>query len=91
MKLTKSQLKQIIREELEKVMENVPNPEFRARAQAGHSFDHASDAEKCKRIKAKYDKYKEENPRSYGFEGDQFEMWVDKVKRDHPGCLPDDA
>jgi len=91
MKITKQQLRQIIKEELEKVMETVPNPEFRGRAQAGHSFEHASDAEKCKRIKAKYEEEKKKNPTSYGVEGDQFEMWIASVKRNHPGCLPDDA
>jgi hypothetical protein len=91
MKITKTQLKQIIKEELSSVLENVPNPEFRARAQPAHSFEHAAAEEKCKRIKAHYDEWKEKNPRGYGFDGEQLEMWVKSVKKDHPGCLPDDA
>ena len=80
-----------LEEELEKVIENVPNPEFRDRAQAGHSDSHASDSEKCRRIQAVYNKYKEENPRSYGYDGDMFEQWVERTKREHPECLPEDA
>ena len=78
-----------LEEELEKVIENVPNPEFRDRAQAGHSDSHASDSEKCRRIQAVDNKYKEEDPRSY--DGDMFEYWVDLTKREYPECLPEDA
>ena len=93
MKITKQQLKQIIKEELEKVIENVPNPEFRARAQAGHSDSHASPSEKCRRIQARYNKFKAEPAgyRSYGYDGDMFEQWVERTKRKHPECLPEDA
>ena len=39
MKITKAKLKQIIKEELGRVLdENVPNPEFRAKAAAGNEY-----------------------------------------------------
>ena len=55
MKVTKTQLKEIIKEELEAVIESFPNPEFSARAQKGHPFEHASEEEKCKRLQQNYD------------------------------------
>jgi Cdc6-like AAA superfamily ATPase len=39
MKITKQQLKQIIKEELSSVLENVPNPEFRRAAHGGKSCE----------------------------------------------------
>ena len=39
MKITKSQLKDIIREELQAVLENVPNPDFQRRAHGGKTCD----------------------------------------------------
>ena len=59
MKITKQQLKQIIKEELERVLENAPDPEFSARAQEGHPYRHASPTEQCRRDKLRYDEIME--------------------------------
>ena len=54
MKLTKATLKKIIKEEIIKIIENVPNPEFRAKVRAGDEGrkNIAHDAEKQHRLKA---------------------------------------
>ena len=87
MKLTKTQLKQIIKEELEKVLETFPNPEFRARAQAGHSFAHAGGDEKCRRVRQEYNELAPKT--SYGFAGDQAMMSQERLLKKHGDCFSD--
>ena len=87
MKLTKQQLKQIIKEELEKVLETFADPEFRARAQAGHSFAHAGGDEKCRRVRQEYNELAPKT--SYGLAGDQAMMSQERLLKKHGDCFSD--
>ena len=96
MKITKQQLKQIIKEEIEKVIEIVPNPGFSAtRAQAApFGMRPPSESEKCRTIHAVYARLKAEPPgyRSKDPAGEiDLEEWVERRKREHPECFSRDA
>ena len=88
MKITKSQLKQIIKEELSNVMdENVPNPEFRTKVASREEVD-------CSKVWAKYRPLEDEfNQAIRGMDAfsadlaDRISDMMDELKQDNPNCF----
>jgi len=96
MKITKQQLKQIIKEEIENTMDEGFMDSIKGALGMGAKSPASapSDSEKCRTIHAMYNKLKAEPPgyRSKDPAGEiDLEEWVERRKREHPECFSRDA
>jgi hypothetical protein len=92
MKITKTQLKRIIKEELESALDEGFMDSIKgAFGKKEPAALEVSADEECASIKAEYEKGKKEHSRGYGIDSDRFDYWIERMKREYPGCLPDDA
>jgi hypothetical protein len=88
MKITKAKLKQIIKEELSRVLdENVPNPEFRTKVASREEVA-------CNKVRAKYKPLEDEFSQAIrgmdAFSADlahRISDMMDELKRDNPDCF----